>query len=326
MATFNSANGSYQTFNKTLFETNMVALSNGHVVDSTNRFPVDIGNTVINISGNVNISTSNTNIYNSNGAAITNTAPLPVTLYSSNSVAPAAASSFEWQVALGNIPNATQVNIFGYSATISNTYCIAWENSPAEYAYLSTAQNLSANSTSASDDANTQILIQGLDSTWAPLSETITLNGTSVVGTLNKFLRVNSATLIKPGTNQNTNIGTITLYYGTTQLAEIAPQISRSQMSQYSVANGYTLYVQNINMFSGDAAGASKYMNFRVDVLNNVTGVNFILLHTTWQNQYQLPRLNPYAYPGKSDIRWQMATNSGIYTGSAVIEATLIRN
>ena len=79
-------------------------------------------------------------------------------------------------------------------------------------------------------------------------------------------------------------------------------------------------------MFSGDAAGASKYMNFRVDVYNAVTGVNYLLLHTTWQNQYQLPRQNPYAYSGKNDIRWQMATNSGTYTGSAVIEGTLIKN
>ena len=60
MATFNSANGHYQSGNKTLFETQMLALSNGHVVDGSNRLPVDIGTTSITISGNVNVNTPNT--------------------------------------------------------------------------------------------------------------------------------------------------------------------------------------------------------------------------------------------------------------------------
>ena len=391
MATWNSANASYQTGNKTLFEVQMLATPDGTEVSNVNPLPVTLGNANVNINANtINVSVPNTVvvnssptdpvhvhlsevgnsgiltvpympvggnvsitgnvagitsnvtvsvnnfptnqtvsgnvnsiIYNSNGAAITTTNPLPVTAVSANSTTSA---SFEWQVAFGNIPNATQVNVFGYSDTIANTYCISWENSPLDYVYLNTAQSLSVNSTSTSDNSNAKILITGLDSNWAPLSEVVTLNGTAVVTTTNAFLRVNSMAMTQPGTGQNTNLGTITAYYGTTQLAKIAAQIGRSQMSQYSVANGYTLYVQNINMFSGDAAGASKFMNFRVDVYNAVTGVNYLVLHTTWQNQYQLPRSNPFAYSGKNDIRWQMATNSGTYTGSAVIEATLIKN
>ena len=257
------------------------------------------------------------------GIIVSASNPLPVTGYSSNVIA---AAPFEWQVALGAIPNATQVNVFGYSANIANTYGIAWENSGLDYNYLTTAQTLSINSTSSSDNSTAKVLLQGLDANWAPLSEVVTLNGTTVVTTTNQFLRVNSMVLTQAASGQNTNVGAVTAYYGATQLAEMAPTTSKSQMSQYSVANNYTLYVQNVNLFSGDASGASKYMNFRVDVMNNVTGVNFILLHTTWQNQYQLPRSNPFAYQGKSDIKWQMATNSGSYSGSAVIEATLIRN
>ena len=257
------------------------------------------------------------------GIIVSASNPLPVTGYSSNVIA---AAPFEWQVALGAIPNATQVNVFGYSANIANTYGIAWENSGLDYTYLTTAQTLSINSTSSSDNSTAKVLLQGLDANWAPLSEVVTLNGTTVVTTTNQFLRVNSMVLTQAASGQNTNVGAVTAYYGTTQLAEMAATTSKSQMSQYSVANNYTLYVQNVNLFSGDASGASKYMNFRVDVMNNVTGVNFILLHTTWQNQYQLPRSNPFAYQGKSDIKWQMATNSGSYSGSAVIEATLIKN
>ena len=284
MATWNSANGSYQSGNKTLFEVQGLATPNGMIVSNTN--------------------------------------PLPVTGLSANSIASA---PFEWQVALGNIDGATQVNIFGYTATVNATPAIVWENSPREYAYINTAQRLSVNSSSVTDDS-CKVLISGLDANWAPLSEVVQLNGTTVVTTNNAFLRVNSMILTQPGAGQEMNIGHITAYYNSTKLAIIDPNAGRTQMSQYSVANNYTLFVQNVNIFSGDAAGASKYMNFRVDVKNNVSNVNFILLHTTWQNGYQLPRVNPFGYAGKSDVRWQLFTNSGEYTGSVVIEAILIRN
>jgi hypothetical protein len=65
MAQFNTANGSFQGQAKTLFEVNQIATLDGNPVTANNRFPVDIGNTTINISGNVNISTPNTVTVNS---------------------------------------------------------------------------------------------------------------------------------------------------------------------------------------------------------------------------------------------------------------------
>ena len=55
MATFNSANGSYQSGNKTLFEAQMVALSSGHIVDITHPLPVTLGSENITITGDVNV-------------------------------------------------------------------------------------------------------------------------------------------------------------------------------------------------------------------------------------------------------------------------------
>ena len=60
MAQFNTGNNSFQAQNKTLFEVNQIATSNGSLVTTGNRLPVDIGNTSISISGNVNINTPNT--------------------------------------------------------------------------------------------------------------------------------------------------------------------------------------------------------------------------------------------------------------------------
>jgi hypothetical protein len=65
MAQFNTANDSLQTHNKTLFEVVMIAGANGTVINTDYRLPVDIGNTSISISGNVNINTPNTITVNS---------------------------------------------------------------------------------------------------------------------------------------------------------------------------------------------------------------------------------------------------------------------
>jgi hypothetical protein len=123
MAQFNTGNNAFQAGNKTLFEVNQIATNDGELVTINNRFPVDIGNASISISGNVNINTPNTVtvnstpqnpvhvhiteignsgslivdympiggnvvvtsgnvvsfVYNANGTAVSNTAPLPVT-------------------------------------------------------------------------------------------------------------------------------------------------------------------------------------------------------------------------------------------------------
>jgi hypothetical protein len=65
MAQFNTGNNAFQAQAKTLFEVQQIATIDGNVVTANNRFPVDIGNTTINISGNVNINTPNTVTVNS---------------------------------------------------------------------------------------------------------------------------------------------------------------------------------------------------------------------------------------------------------------------
>ena len=58
MAQFNTANNSYQSGNKTLFEVNQIATANGDLVTNTNPFPVTLGSENITITGNVNVGTT----------------------------------------------------------------------------------------------------------------------------------------------------------------------------------------------------------------------------------------------------------------------------
>jgi|688.fasta_scaffold03931_25 hypothetical protein len=67
MATYNSANTTYQSGNKTLFEVQMLATPNGQVVSNTNPLPVTLGSSNVNITanGSINVNVPNTIIVNS---------------------------------------------------------------------------------------------------------------------------------------------------------------------------------------------------------------------------------------------------------------------
>jgi hypothetical protein len=79
---------------------------------------------------------------------------------------------------------------------------------------LSAAEQLnvtstSTNDTSAGSGART-LFVEGLDSSRAVISETLTMNGTSIVVTSNSYLRVNKITVASAGTS-GYNEGTITI-------------------------------------------------------------------------------------------------------------------
>ncbi len=97
---------------------------------------------------------------------------------------------FELQVARGQIPGHSLVNIFGYQASVGANFYAVWEN-VAAYTFPSTAQNMLVYSTSASDTL-CRIVVSGLDQNWKPITEAVILtNGTTGIQTVNTFLRIN---------------------------------------------------------------------------------------------------------------------------------------
>ena len=291
---------------------NVIVSGNANITNTPN---VHITNTP-DITGNVIVTSGNINANVTQG-----TVPW-VVLSSSSSIDSA---PFEWQIARGLVPNAIPINIFGYNTSIGNNPQTVWDVAT-EYIFPAVASQLTIVSTSASDNTSAKILILGLDASWNMINEVVTLNGTANVTTSASFLRINQILMTHPGSGQKDNVGTITAKISETIYAQINPTISKTQMGLYSVPAGYTLYITQVTALSGDAAGASKYMNFQCDILNNVTGVNFLLLHATWQNIYQVQRVIPIAQTEKQDIRWQLYTNSGTYSGSIIVEGALLKN
>jgi hypothetical protein len=233
--------------------------------------------------------------------------------------------SFEWQVARGAVTGAVAVNVFGHQDLISITPWAVWDRA-ADYVFPTTASQLTVVSSSATDNNTSRVTIVGLDASWNPLVEQVTLNGTNNVITAGTFLRINQMLMTAPATGQVTNVGTITAKIGATIYAQINPGVGKTQMAVYSVAAGKSFYLTQITALSGSATGTSKYMNFQAVIKNNLTGVSFTLLQATWQNLYQVQRVVPLAYGEKQDIKWQLYTNSGDYPASIIVEGALLTN
>lgn len=96
------------------------------------------------------------------------------------------------------------VNLIGYNPSVSTTASTIWSGGATSYVQLTTATALEAISASANDTAAgtgaRTIRVDGLDSTFTPFSETVTLNGTSAVALANtSVIAVNRTTVITAG-------------------------------------------------------------------------------------------------------------------------------
>jgi hypothetical protein len=234
---------------------------------------------------------------------------------------------WDMQVARGKVPEVIQVNVFGYTANVTTAFHTVWENTPTDIVYPSVGHRMNVVSTSTSDNSNASVTLIGLDQNWEKLTETINLNGTTPVTTINSFIRINSFSMRTPGTGQNTNIGVVTARYASdVTIAQINPGFGRMQNAFYSVPKGHGLYIQNINIFAGEGNNGNQpiWFNYRVVTKNNVTGMQQTILQTPFFNEYKVQRFNPVKYGEMTDVQWQINCNSGTHGVGIILEAVLI--
>jgi len=232
---------------------------------------------------------------------------------------------FDLQVSRGQIDGHTSINIFGFSATVGSTALgPLWEGltlSGGTYAYPNSAAPLVLVSDSASDTSALSIQIQGLDANYAPLIETIALNGTTNVTTTNSFLRINLMT-----TTNGLNVGNITAKISTTTYAKINAGIGQTQMSIYTVPKGYTFYLSYVQADASIGFTSSNYMKYAEYNKDNVTGEINVLNQTTFVQSLNIPYTCPIAHTEKTDIQFQIIANTGspflanIYAGGILIK------
>ncbi len=235
------------------------------------------------------------------------------------------------QVARGKVTGATSINIFASSDNVkTGTPQTLWElTGTTSYAFPTSAQQMHVVSTSASDNGGSYIIISGIDASWDFQLETIAMNGTTVVTTTKSFLRINSVAFT-PTTGQTSNVGTITVknIANTITYAQITATYGRTAMSLYSVPVGFTLFVNAINIYSGDASGNSNWVIYRARTINNalMPPSTVTALDTTFGGVYSVTRTNPFPYTEKSDVQWQFATNTGTHSVGLILEGVLLSN
>ena len=232
---------------------------------------------------------------------------------------------FDLQVSRGQVDGHTPLNIFGFSAAVGSTALgPLWEGltqSGGAYAYPSSAAQLVLVSDSASDTSALSVQIQGLGAGFVPLTETIAMNGTTNVTTVNSFLRINLMT-----TTNGLNVGNITAKISSTTYAKISAGIGQTQMSIYTVPAGYTFYLSYVQADASIGFTSSNYMKYAEYNKDNVSGEINLLNQSTFVQNLNIPYTCPIPHTEKTDIQFQIIANTGspflanIYAGGILIK------
>jgi hypothetical protein len=253
---------------------------------------------------------------------------------------------FDLQVGRGMIPNHQPVQIFGYSTLVGSTALgPLWEGltvSGGTYTYPSSAGQVVLVSSSASDTSALSVQIQGLDANFNLLSETIALNGTSNVTSVNSYFRINSLFC-----TNGTNVGTITAKIATVLYAQINAGVGQSQASIYTVPSGYSFYLDFIQANASIGFTSSNYMlyaEYNKVNLNQIpaggaaTGINgynpyvstgsvTLTGQSPFVQIFEIPYTAPLFHSGGTDIQFQIKANTGSpFTASLFAGGYLIKN
>lgn len=235
---------------------------------------------------------------------------------------------FDLQVARGQIQGHTGLEIFGYSAAIGSTaQGPMWEGqtqSGGLYVPPASAAPLVLVSDSASDNTTRSVVIEGLDANFAPITETIALNGTTNVTTTNSFLRINQMSMLN-----STNTGNITASISSTVYAKINAGVGQTQMSIYTVPAGYTFYLSYVQYDASIGFTSSNYMisqeyNKINGGINN--GLITLLSQSTFVQKQEVPFTVPVTHVEKTDIQFCVKANTGgpftvsMYAGGYLIQ------
>ena len=233
---------------------------------------------------------------------------------------------FDLQVARGQIPYHNVVSLFGYQSAIGNTTTPVWEVTSVYPAYLSSAATFYLYSASASD-SGAVVFVSGLDANFNPVSEVVVLNGQTAVTTVNKYFRVNGLNMVSVASGQTSNVGIITVKQTTNTLAQINAGIGKSQSTIYTVPANNTFYLDIAEVNSSNSYKSSTILTYKVQAINNVTGVALTVLPQPFVSIYTINRSTvPFTYTEKTDIQWQLATSTSTVAAGVVIAGKLIAN
>jgi hypothetical protein len=236
---------------------------------------------------------------------------------------------FDLQVGRNQITGHNHLDLFGYSTVVGSTaFGPLWEgltSSGGNYPFPATANTVVVVSNSTNDGSNVSVVISGLDANFAPITETVVLNGTANVTTTKSFLRFNSAT-----TSVGNAQGNVTFTQTGTVIGKMNAGLGQTQMSIYTVPKGYTLYITYYQADGNTTTTSGAFMNTRVRTVLNPSGVILITGQTTYLTNLQIPYGVPFQINEKTDFEFQFLGSGGagsrqnVYVGGYLIVNDLL--
>ncbi len=184
---------------------------------------------------------------------------------------PAAPPDLMLEVPRGNVPGMTQVNKFGRNDDIDSGsgYEAIWNGGASYTGHDATgAEVVEVVSADANDDdgdvgART-IQLYGLDANYQSIGETVTLNGTTAVDTVNSYLRLDRMIIRSSGSSGH-NEGAITASQKTsgTIFCVLPAEYSQTMICAYTVPAGYTAYLTRWFVTLAGKTNADAVARFR---------------------------------------------------------------
>lgn len=201
--------------------------------------------------------------------------------------------------------------VFGTASSGWSTVWTAADTSlSALYPWNIAANTITVTSNNGSDTGD--ITIQGLDSDYNFVEETLTLTGTTPVAGSTTFLRVNRAFM-----NDDTNVGKIQVMNGVYVVTEIAAGYGQTLQCFYTIPAGKTGYMLNIH------TSASKNQETILSLFARPFGGAFRtqIVMALYQNNQQLDFPVPLKFDEKTDIdlRVNGSANAAIAADFSII-------
>jgi hypothetical protein len=245
---------------------------------------------------------------------------------------------YEIGIAANLVQGQTRLAGLGYNPSVTTSGTSDIWSGTGLYPFQTSAQSLeilssSANDTAAGTGART-VTMTLLDANYNQVTQTVTLNGTSVVAIPGgPYLRVNSLQVATAGSGY-TNAGTITLRVasaGATQ-GVILIGTSIAQSSVYTVPTGYTLFINKIVYVINAAASVSNYVTIATVIQNpngspsNLLATQRFLITNSGTGPFELDVPFPLVITQTQDFTLRETAISGTLAITALWQGVLILN
>lgn len=221
-------------------------------------------------------------------------------------------TDFHLEVKKGNIPGHSSVSKYGRNYRINTVPEVIWSGSTTPYPWIVTAGPASVVSDHINDDGSPlgtgarTVTIEGLNSSWAEQSETVTMNGIVPVVTASSWKRIHRMYVETVGSH-TLNEGTIQATVDGDVVAEIPQDKGQTIMAVYTVPHGKTGYLWEpwliVNMQQAAAVNYELFARENADQSDAPFRVKFWGAASTGNNYTWRPRRTaPEKFAGPCDI------------------------